>query len=543
MPVRNVTNSYGSKLKLLKTQSMALKLIPAILMMLKILPLMVMVNEVAVTSGSGLRGYGERRQNRRLVGEPAVRQLEVASVAQCLALCGRQDPPCGALQYSSLPSSRLLCQLFEHGVCSDHSEAATRSLEEAPGVNYMDISLGNVTLKEADGPMWQDWSCSELGYCTVDCMAVSEGDFCASDAACATLTAEDNTVACVNSKCAKDLLWQVAPELALPTWQEWAVDTSGKHWKKLLNGTCLLDFKTKLDAERPGGLRLVLATSDAPDREEVIIDIGVNGNSETQVSSSTGQTVSFPTPGILTLSYSRYRLSWCSEGLTFGTYQRPLLVRSSVRVGDVTFVDIQPLGESLLALIKFHSGLADSWLYEEQGVSDFPEYRLAADQYMFVRKEFPSEVHSRIYCRAEIACVFRMRPQVEFIRDIRVEVNNENVSVCVLTPTGISDCQNKTHYFDSKDESFPFSVSREFVHYSLVFRPIQAIIDSYKLRRVRFQTVPFDGATILMGIGGPGVTTFRQAPDEGCLYCLWKTKPWIEGRSGYSNLAGLLPDP
>ena len=472
-----------------------------------------------------------------------LRGLHVAGVTQCLAACGRLEPHCGAVQYRRLASGQTLCQLFARGVCSSDAQNA-RSLTEAAGVHYMDVPPRNVTLREREGALWEHRSCSELGYCSRECLAKEQGDFCAADAACASLAAADSAIACVNNQCVSELDWQVTPTLRLSTWQEWAVDTSGKHWKKLLPGTCRLEFRARLEPSRAGALRLVLATSSEPDRLEAVIDIGLDNNSKTEVTLG-AQTFSFPTPGVLTSNYSQYLLHWCSGDVTFGPVDQSPLVRAQLpALGPVSFVDVQPLGESLLALVQFRSGLADAWLFEEQGVSEDPELQLAADQYLFIRRAFSSLEQIRFFCRAEAACVIRVRPRVEFVRDIRVEVNDQNVSVCVLTPAGRSGCQSKAHLFRSANASAPFSISREFVYLTVIFWPDGLRIDTFPFASVMFTgTVPFEPTTMLMGIGGPGATTLKQYHSQEGIYRLWKTSSWLTEGSGFSSMAGLLPDP
>ncbi|KAF0287844.1 Peripherin-2 [Amphibalanus amphitrite] len=335
---------------------------------------------VPVLCGTQTLGRGRWRHNLRLRDAVPLSEHHVASVVQCLALCGRQIA-CKALQYESLPPGQLQCQLFDVSACEGPTGNESR-LVAAQGVHYMDVSSDlSAASAERQQNFWEDAGCTERGYCDPACAAAAEGDFCpASDAFCSAIQPA-TCFACLENSCQlSPTKWRVAGADGpiLPRWQPWLLDTYLTKIKRIVNGACSLKFDLRV--QKMGSISITVSNLNAHKANgrdfgdtAYVFDIGVNGNSETVLKLRTPAesiVLTASTPDILSATEERrYLLSFCDGQLRFGPEPQPDLVTSSHSAPNgfhLLLLDISP--EAEVAHMKFEKDVADSWLLREDGV-------------------------------------------------------------------------------------------------------------------------------------------------------------------------------
>ena len=527
------------------------------LLLLRVYPALVLMLVLPSLGSGQTLGRGEWRHGLQLQDGSTLSERSLASAAQCVALCGRQDG-CKAIQYQTLSPGKIICQTFSDTACTGLTSNQSR-LVTAADFHYMDVSSDLVTSRtERQQIFWDDPGCQERGYCDPTCAVSTEGDFCpaASDRYCLQVQPSTRFV-CLDNTCQLDpRLWRIPSNgVILPRWQPWVLDTFLMKSKTILygTGTCSLRFDLKL--KNLGSISMTISSKDGHlangrdfGKAAFVFDIGVGGNTQTVITRRYQVTgvvyesilITGSTPDILSASETRrYVLSWCDSQASFGPEQQPDLVTAA-------YTDTNPLGLLLLDIspeaevvtMQIEKDVADAWLFRSDASTADPEFPISSNA-VVLRQLSATPI-------AETSVTFDVRSSFNTWVMFRETMSSDNIYRVVLgaslttsrlevvTPT---DTNTVNTYFSASgilSNTVPVTFT---VSYKSTASGVQVDVlrNGVTLFSGSFPT-PKLIRYIAIGAGCCGVQYFRLARYDPA----WGTSKWVtHGSGGFSNFAGL----
>ena len=324
--------------------------------------------------------HGSRISGKKLTGVSPIKERHANSPVQCLSLCVRQVN-CTAFNFNI--ASDINCQLFEERACPHHQ------LVVDPSVNYYDVCDRPMTNQQLSS--LASGKCVEEGYSCRD-----DGEECAEDCSYPTV-APPGAYRCSNGSCqTTEDFWEVRRGFALPRGTNITLHPWIETYKKLKNDTCSLDVQLKLGVDAHVELKLVGAQHGARLTFRV-------SETTTDLLSSVPILSGVNTTGMVNAeSFSHLKLSWCGGTMAIGPAADPALVSGQTgEVGEIAHLAGTSSGPE--SHLQVDSGVADAWLFEEQGTGADPVFSIGRT--MIARRIEPSvDVTVRYDCRAESHC-------------------------------------------------------------------------------------------------------------------------------------------
>lgn len=352
----------------------------------------VIIVSLVIGQALGAHKYalGRHRHGKKITGQQPLEEFMVSRVQHCLRHC-TLFPECQAMNFGTI-SSTISCQLFSEQACAGYQ------LEDDGAVTYYDVTDEPGRKAEMEQPYSNDPVCTQQGYCSASCRATEPGGLCKTDSHCDLGTSIP--YGCHDGHCRLEGFWEVYHGFFLPYRLGWQISPGKSQIKRLRSDICSLDVGVMLGGNMT---EIRIQGYDTQDGDYIVFKLGedlitlVSSKNWSTTVIASQATAGMVTPGEL----RRLVISWCEGNMAVGTLQERASITGQADIEGKTFDFIWVNSFGRPSVLDIHSGgVADSWLFEEQGSGEDPVFEILAGTYISLRISPTTDITVKFDCKA-----------------------------------------------------------------------------------------------------------------------------------------------